>query len=375
MRKPEIQFNGEQALLLQSARAFALAQARAEPVRTLISGGVGYSQDAWREMTDLGWTGLRAPEIYGGSGLSLGHAVPVLEALGRHLIASPLSGTLVATHALVRYGDEPVQSATLPRLAQGGVAALAVSEPGRGWDHGSPGVAATRAGGLYRLQGVKRHVAYADAADFMLLSLLCEGEPRWALLPKHAVPRDALTPETPVDETQRSFRIDLAGIALEPEWLLKGGGDTIGEVCRAATLLMTAEMSGGVQGAIDLIVGYLKTRKQFGRLIGAFQGLKHPTAELFVHAEMARSLVYAAATHLDDDLAPELVSMAKAKLSDLFVHAGDRAVQFHGGLGFTYDCDAGLFLRRALWMRSQFGDGRHHRQRLESALLGDQEAA
>jgi alkylation response protein AidB-like acyl-CoA dehydrogenase len=116
-------------------------------------------------------------------------------------------------------------------------------------------------------------------------------------------------------------------------------------------------------------VSYLKTRKQFGKLIGAFQGLKHPTAELFTHAEMARSLVYAAATHSEGPLGWRLTRMAKAKLGDLFVHAGDRAVQFHGGMGFTYECDAGLFLRRALWMRSQWGDGVHHRKALEAEVF------
>jgi alkylation response protein AidB-like acyl-CoA dehydrogenase len=122
-----------------------------------------------------------------------------------------------------------------------------------------------------------------------------------------------------------------------------------------------------------VIVDYLKTRKQFGQLIGSYQGLKHPTVDVLNAMDSARSLVYHAATvvgaePLDSD-AEEACRMAKAEASEALAFAGDRAVQFHGGMGFTYECDAQLFIRRGQWMRQQFGDAGHHRRRLAGLLL------
>ena len=118
---------------------------------------------------------------------------------------------------------------------------------------------------------------------------------------------------------------------------------------------------------------YLKTRKQFGKLIGSFQALKHPTVDIYVGMEHSRSLVYHASSEIDDGpLSAEAevaCRMAKAKASDTIQYAGDRSVQFHGGFGFTWECDSSLFIRRAAWSQQQFGDAMHHRKRLAPLLL------
>ena len=118
---------------------------------------------------------------------------------------------------------------------------------------------------------------------------------------------------------------------------------------------------------------YLNTRKQFGRLIGSYQALKHGTVKILTDMDSARSHVYHAATvvgagELDRD-AEIACRMAKAQASDALCYAGDRAVQFHGGMGFTYECDAQLYIRRAQWAQQQFGDAYHHRKRLAPLLL------
>jgi alkylation response protein AidB-like acyl-CoA dehydrogenase len=121
------------------------------------------------------------------------------------------------------------------------------------------------------------------------------------------------------------------------------------------------------------VVEYLKTRKQFGKLIGSYQALKHPTVDILVGLDAARSLIYHAATVTGDaplDADAEIACrMAKAQATDALTFAGDRAVQFHGGMGFTYECDAQLYIRRAQWAQQQFGDAYHHRKRLASLLL------
>ena len=145
----------------------------------------------------------------------------------------------------------------------------------------------------------------------------------------------------------------------------------------AALLLLSAEMAGGLAGVLNVIVDYLNTRKQFDRLIGSYQALKHPAAEILLSLEAARSHVYHAAT-LSNSGSDSFEStqkleialrMAKAHSSEAFAYAGDRAVQFHGGFGFTYECDAQLYLRRALWSQYQYGDERYHRQKLAPLLI------
>ena len=143
---------------------------------------------------------------------------------------------------------------------------------------------------------------------------------------------------------------------------------------RAATLLVSAEACGGTAGALDVILEYLKARIQFGKPIGAYQSLKHPTVDALVGLERSRSHLYHAATLLDregtsDSDVEIALRCAKAESGDAFVFAADRGIQFHGGVGFTWECDAQLFLRRALWCQHQFGDANHHRAQLAELLL------
>ena len=129
-------------------------------------------------------------------------------------------------------------------------------------------------------------------------------------------------------------------------------------------------MCGGTAAALDYIIEYLNTRKQFDRFIGSYQALKHPTVDILCELEAARSHLYYAASVFDEDEEGDIaVRMAKVQAGDAMAYAGDRAIQFHGGFGFTYDCDAQLFLRRALWCQSQFGDAPYQRKLLQDLLL------
>src|SRR5262249_10245649 len=140
--------------------------------------------------------------------------------------------------------------------------------------------------------------------------------------------------EVSTDATQRVSKLDLEGLEIPAADLLADAD--IAAVDRAAILLLAAEMCGGAAGAMNYTLEYLKTRKAFGRFIGSYQGLKHTMANAYVQYEILRSLVYAAASNLHGEDGELLAHMAKAKANELFVHVGDRAVQFHGGFGFTY---------------------------------------
>jgi alkylation response protein AidB-like acyl-CoA dehydrogenase len=138
-------------------------------------------------------------------------------------------------------------------------------------------------------------------------------------------------------------------------------------------LLTAAEATGSAASCLDTVVDYLKTRKQFGKLIGSYQALKHPTVDILTAMDSGRSFIYHAATLVSDaplDRDAEIACrMAKAHATETLLYAGDRAVQFHGGMGFTYECDAQLYIRRAQWSQQQFGDAQHHRKRLAALLL------
>ncbi|MFI5307552.1 MAG: acyl-CoA dehydrogenase family protein, partial [Polyangiales bacterium] len=178
-----------------------------------------------------------------------------------------------------------------------------------------------------------------------------------------------------IDETRRSSRLVLDGLTLERQALLDGGDAVLAleRVWRIGTLLVAAEMSGGAEGVMQLTLDYLKTRKQFGQPIGSYQALKHPMVEIMCAIEQGRSLLYHAATLLDrDDPETEVaLRMAKAQLGDTYAYAADRAIQFHGAIGFTYECNVQLFFRRAQWAQHTFGDARHHLRHLASLLWHD----
>jgi alkylation response protein AidB-like acyl-CoA dehydrogenase len=141
--------------------------------------------------------------------------------------------------------------------------------------------------------------------------------------------------------------------------------------CAWAQTAIAAEMAGGTDAALAMTAEYARTRVQFDRPIGSFQAIKHSLVNVLVALEQLRSLVYGAASALDvgDPGAPLLARMAKAAASDTYPFGCSRAVQFHGGYGFTEDCDAHLYLRRALASRSAFGDARQQHAAIAAALL------
>ena len=225
------------------------------------------------------------------------------------------------------------------------------------------------------LSGKKYFVLEAAIAELIIVSVLINGEAKLVALEKAQLEANRIKHEVAIDETRACYELDLNGISVDESQVL-AGSDFAG-IEQAALLLLSAEMAGGLGACLNTIVAYLSERKQFGKLIGSYQALKHPAVEILMEYERGRSLVYRAATLFDsEDNSPEIkveretvLRMAKALLSEAFSHAGDRAVQFHGGFGFTYDCDAQLFLRRALWSQHQFGDERYQRTLLAPLLL------
>ena len=369
----QIGFTEEQVDLLSAAERFCREKSPMEKVRSLMETERGYDADVWKEIGALGWLGISIPEEYGGVGLSLTELVPVAEQMGRRMMHTPFVSTTLAAQAIVMGGTEAQKAEVLPQIAEGAAATLALSETNGDWDLENISATVTPDGSGYALSGTKTFVADLRAAKWIIVSIKLNDNIALAVIPKSSIPDSAIRRETIIDETKRSYELNLEGIII-------GAADIMDRAKReaalkhihlAANLLGAAELTGSCQSCIDYTVEYLGTRKQFGKLIGAFQALKHPTVDAFVDYQKSRSLLYTAAFNYGQQGQGEIaVRMAKSKAIDAAAFAADRSIQFHGGFGFTYDCDAQLYRRRAIFHASQYGDARYHKQKLAELLLG-----
>lgn len=372
MQFANLAYSEEQIELLDVATSFCRDKSPIDVVRKLIDSELGYDAAVWAEIAGLGWTAIAIPEANGGVGLSLAEVVPVVEQMGRHLMASPFVSSTLAAQALVAGGTDTQQAEWLPRLAEGAVGTLAMSEANGDWDLTNIAATAKSDGDNLILSGEKLFVLWAESAEVVIVSVMLDGKPALVLLTAADI-EGRLRREAIIDETKRSFALALDGISVSKTALLDTNktAQTLAHIEQAAALLQSAEMCGGSQSVIDYTVSYLQTRKQFGKVIGEYQALKHPIVDAYVDYEKARSHLYSAASSFSDQgLGEVAVRMAKASADGVYSFASDRAIQFHGGFGFTHDCDAGLHRRASIFHASQFGDAAWQRAKLAPLLLG-----
>ncbi len=368
----QIGFTEEQIDMLNVAEEFCRNKSPMEKVRALITEDAGYDPDIWKEIGQLGWLGIAIPEEFGGVGLSLTEVVPVVEQMGRRMMNTPFVSTTLAAQAILTGGTPKQKAVILPKIASGTAATLALSENNGDWDLTRIEAAATPSGDNFKLSGTKTFVMDMEAAQYIVASVKLEGKPALVILSKDDITAKALRREDLIDETKRSHELNLDAITIPKTALMipEETSKTLAHIHLAANLLSAAEMTGACQSCIDYTVEYLGTRKQFGKLIGSFQALKHPTVDAFVDYQKSRSLLYAAAFSFGKQGEGEIATrMAKVKAETALSFAADRSIQFHGGFGFTYDCDAQLYRRRAIFHASQYGDARYHKQKLAEILL------
>lgn len=369
--KRDIEFSEEQQQLLEIAENFCRDKSPVSAVRAQIETDDGFDPAIWKEMAELGWLGIAIPEEFGGSGLGMGEVVTIAEPLGRNLLATPFASSTLAAQLLLDAGTDAQKTAHLPTIAEGAKVSLAFNEAHGDWDLTNLTCTGKASGDTVALSGEKVLVTDAKLADLIIATIKIEGKAALVIIPGDAIDASAMTRETVIDETRRSYRFSLDGVSV-PAGNVMDASKTEAALerhHRLACLLLSAEACGGTASCLNTIIEYLTTRRQFDRFIGSYQALKHTTVDILTGMEAARSFLYHAATVIDGDKGEEAVRMAKAQSSEIFAFAGDRAIQFHGGFGFTYECDAQLYRRRALWNVNQHGDPIYHRKRLASLLL------
>ena len=362
----------EQESIRQSARAFIREQAPVAHLRALrdAKDTLGFSLDLWLDMAKLGFSGLVVPEAYGGAGLGHTELGIVDEELGRNLVPTPILANVLGAGAVVLAGTEDLRKEVLPGVCTGErVIGLAGDEGVRF----APYQVMTRAekrGTGFVLHGEKSFVLDGYVAGSFVVVARTSGSPgeRDGLTLLHALADDpgvtTTTLETVDARSVAKVRFDGVPVAERDIVGTVGhGADVLDRVLDGATAVLAAEMLGGMQEALERTLAYLKTRKQFGVLIGSFQALKHRAAWMFCEVELTRSLVSEALRAVDAGRpdARELVSAAKAKATETYRLVTDEAVQMHGGIGVTDEVDIGLYMKRARVAGETLGDARYHR--------------
>src|ERR1700734_187049 len=366
----------EQSMLRDSARGLISDKAPVAHLRQLrdSNDATGFSRDLWRAFAEMGFSGLLVPENFGGSGLGCVEAGVVMEEIGRTLMPSPFLATAVlAASALTRGGSAAQQSEYLPKIADGSLlAALAIDE---GAKHRplQTKMAAVRSGNGFKLSGDKAFVVDGHTADLLIVAARtagAAGEPNGLTLflvdPKT---KGIATERTAMVDSHNAARIVFDNVEVTADGVLgevDQGGALLEGVLNIGRGAVASEMVGLSEEVFGRTVGYLKERKQFGKLIGEFQALQHRAAQLYIEIEITRAAVLKALQNLDGNFenAGAAVAVAKARAGSTATLAVQEGVQMHGGMGMTDQFDLGFFMKRARGCQELFGDSNFHADQL-----------
>jgi alkylation response protein AidB-like acyl-CoA dehydrogenase len=351
----------EQELLQETVRGFAQAECPPAKLRELFDAASGHDPALWKGLVEMGVAGLMVPEERGGAGLEVLDLALVAEVLGDAALPGPFLGHSLACAAILWGGSEEQRARWLPALAGGErIGSVALAEAGDRWDPEHWSVTC-RDG---RLDGAKRHVPHADVADVLVVGA-AGGE---LAVVERGAPGLAVEGEAALDRTRSLARVDLEAT---PADVLERGVEASPRVRDLGLVLLAADAFGAAWRLTHMTVDYARSRQQFGQPIANFQAVKHQLADMATAIEPTRGLFWYAAHALDrmPDEAPRAAAIAKAHISDRAADIARAAVELHGGLGFTWECDVQMWFKRILFDRSFLGNPRHQRER--SARLGD----
>ena len=354
--------------LRQAVREFLSERSPSQEVRRLMEAGESRDDQVWSLLAgQLGLTGIAVPERYGGAGYGPAELGIVLEEMGGALLVAPYFATVaLAGQALAASGDDDAMVRWLPGIADGSLTAtLAVAEDSGSWDLAEVAATAEKAGDGWAVTGTKMFVIDGHTADLLLVVAHAPDGPGVFAAERGAAGVESARLDA-LDLTRALASVDLHGA---PAVRVGAGRDTaawLSEVRDLAFVALAAEQLGGAARCLDMAVGYAKVREQFGRPIGSFQAIKHKCANMLLEVECGRSAVYHANEALagKETDAPLAAALAYTYCSQAFTHAAKECIQIHGGIGYTWEHDAHLYLRRAKSSELLFGPPARQRTRL-----------
>jgi alkylation response protein AidB-like acyl-CoA dehydrogenase len=366
----------DQTLLARTASEFVTSSAPVARLRKLRDSRDerGYSLERHAKMAELGWTAIPFSDQDGGLGMGLTELVLVTEAMGRGLAPEPLIPSIALAGRAIALGGSAQHKAQwlAPAIAGSKVLALAHTARRGRFDPAHVPFRATPGAGGFRLSGQATQVWGGHLADAYVVAARSAGQDGdrngISLFVVPAGARGLVSERQQRVDSLNAAQLTLQDLEVREADVLGKIGDGYGLLSRVideATVALTGEMLGGMTEALERTLAYLRERRQFGVAIGSFQALKHRAARLYIELELSRSAVMAAARAVDAQGADaaQLVSLAKARLSDAYVAIANEAVQMHGGIGMTDEHEIGFFLKRARACEMTFGDAAYHRDR------------
>ena len=367
--------NEEQRLLKDSAERFVRENCSFDRRRALVESEPGYSERSWRQMAELGWLGVGLPEDCGGTGGGPVETMVVMEAFGAGLVPEPYFPSVVLGGNLVAMAGSAAQrQAVLPPLAAGEMKlAFAWIEAQSGYDLFDVATTAESRGGGHVINGAKGVVLGAATADRLIVSARTSGASRdrdgiGLFLVDRGTSGVTLRDYRTVDGLRaaevvfENVRVGADAVLGDPQCALP----VIEAVAERAIAALCAEAVGVMDVIVRSTAEYLKTRKQFGRPIGAFQVLQHQFTDMLMASEEARSMMYVATLRLgesDARLRDKAISGAKHLVGRHGRLVGQRAIQLHGGMGMTEEMAVGHYFKRLTMIDVMFGDEAYHLKR------------
>jgi alkylation response protein AidB-like acyl-CoA dehydrogenase len=356
----EFGLSESQDFLKNSAHKFFAGECPAAEMRRLMETDTAYDSSLWSKLTEQGYTGITFPEAYGGVGLGKVELMLLMEEAGRALLPGPFFSTVVLAGSVLEAAGNPAHKEKyLAPICRGEVrATVALLEASASWNRDDVRLSAANG----KLTGEKFFVSDAGVADFIVVvarngAFVVDSKARGL----------KISPMSGMDLTRKLYKVEFSNTPAEPI----GGTTDLPRAFDIATAALAAELVGGMQRILDMTVEYAKTRKQFGKPIGMFQAVQHQCADMYLETESSRSAVYYAGWALEENSpdAATAVSIAKMYASDAARTVGNRSIQIHGGMGFTWENDLHLFYRRAKASETAFGDATFHRERIASMVI------
>ena len=374
-------FGEDEAMLRDAARRFLSETLPTDRLRRLVSdkpepvydegGRAPWDEALWRQIVELGWTGLALGEDVGGANVSLAGIAGMVEEVGRAALPSPLISTLSASLVLKAAGGEAAQL-LMARIAEGATASLALTNEAGDWEPDAAPLTAIQDGEALVLNGSAFFVQDAFKVATLVVSarlgdtlVLC------------AVPTDGqgvtLDPDHIHDLTRDQATVQFRDVRVDADSILST--DAAGALAQAwpgLLVLVAADLCGAAEWLLQTTVDYARERVQFDRPIGFFQAVKHPLVDAMIGIDRARSLLYHACAEIDAGApgAETAARMAKSAASDAAAFVSNRAIQLHGGIGFTWEHALHIYFKRNLHNQALLGDGVHHRRKIADALFG-----
>ena len=366
----------ERRAIAETVRKLLAEESGEKRVRAIMETKEGIDRELWAGLAHMGLAGLIVPSRFGGAGLGPVELELVAEETGAALACTPfLSSSVLAAGLLIASGDEAACARLLPGIAAGTTIVTAALTGERGtWRPEDVAITAEGANGAAFLSGTASYVMHASVADMLLVvAKTHDGLGLFEVTPHHSgIAIEALP------TFDRTLRLDRVTFARVPATRIGGAGrPAVDAALRLALVARAGEQAGGARRIFDMTVDYTKTRIQFGRPIGGFQAIKHMAAELLLEAESATSAARDAALQLaqDEDDADEAIDLAAFACADAFARIAATAIQMHGGIAFTWEHPAHLYLRRARAYSYLLGSSDLYRDRFLTRISAQPHAA